>query len=128
MRNKSILIVEDSPTDAYALKQLIWEYGSYDIEVAEDGREAVRLAKELNPDLIIMDVVLPNMNGFQATRMLTSAKETSHIPVVILTTKGQETDRIWGLKQGALDYLTKPAVKSEVQETLKKFIELEDTA
>ncbi len=75
---------------------------------AENGEEGVRKAKAMKPDLIFMDIVMPGVNGYQATRMLINDPETSLIPIIMVTTKGQETDRVWGLRQGAVDYLVKP--------------------
>ena len=75
---------------------------------AENGEEGIRKAKAMKPDLIFMDIVMPGVNGYQATRMLNSDPETSLIPIIMVTTKGQETDRVWGLRQGAVDYLVKP--------------------
>jgi twitching motility two-component system response regulator PilH len=75
---------------------------------ASDGAEAIKKAKAMKPDLIFMDVVMPGVNGFQATRKLTADPETREIPVIMVTSKDQETDRIWGMRQGAVDYLVKP--------------------
>ncbi len=104
---KKILIVEDSPTERQLLTELLTKKG-YDVIVAADGDEGVAKAKSELPDLIIMDVVLPGVNGYQATRSITRGDSTKHIPVIICTTKGQETDKIWGMRQGALAYLVKP--------------------
>jgi twitching motility two-component system response regulator PilH len=102
-----ILIVDDSPTEVHVMSTALQRHG-FRIAVAGDGDEAVRLAREIHPDLIFMDVVMPGTNGFQATRTLTGDPETSKIPVVMVTSKNQPTDRIWGLRQGAIDYLVKP--------------------
>jgi twitching motility two-component system response regulator PilH len=89
---------------------------------AKDGIEGVEVAKAELPDLILMDVVMPNINGFQATRQITKNPSTSHIPVIIVTTKDQETDRIWGARQGAKGYVTKPADEDTLMETINKFL------
>jgi twitching motility two-component system response regulator PilH len=102
-----ILIVDDSPTEVHAMRTALERHG-YRIESASDGAEAIVKAKALKPDLIFMDVVMPGVNGFQATRKLSADPETKNIPVIMVTSKDQETDRIWGIRQGAVDYLVKP--------------------
>jgi len=102
-----ILIVDDSPTEVHVMQKALEKHG-YRTAAAADGAEGVRLAREMSPDLIFMDIVMPGVNGFQATRMLNNDPETSLIPIIMVTTKGQETDRVWGLRQGAVDYLVKP--------------------
>ena len=104
---KKILVVDDSPTERHVLVELLTRNG-YQVITAENGEEGVGKAKTELPDLILMDVVMPGLNGYQATRTLTRDEATKHIPVIVCTSKGQETDRIWGLRQGALDYLVKP--------------------
>ena len=106
-----ILIIDDSPTELHVMQKALEKHG-YRTAAAADGAEGVRLAREINPDLIFMDIVMPGMNGYQATRALASDPRTRSIPVIMVTSKGQETDRIWGLRQGARDYVTKP-VKAE---------------
>lgn len=104
---KKILIVDDSPTDRQFFMETLSKQG-YQCVIAESGDEAIVKAKSEKPDLILMDVVMPGTNGFQATRTLTRDAATKHIPVIVVTNKNQETDRIWGMRQGAKDYLTKP--------------------
>lgn len=104
---KKILIVDDSPTERHVLQQLLVGRG-YEVAIAEDGETGIVRAKEVKPDLILMDVVMPGINGYQATRSLTRDDDTKHIPVILCTSKGQDTDRIWGMRQGANDYLVKP--------------------
>ena len=108
---KKILIVDDSPTERHYLSEILAR-GGFDVVTSDSGEDALRKAKALLPDLILMDVVMPGMNGFQATRAITRDEATKNIPVLICTTKSQETDRIWGLRQGARDYMVKP-VQSE---------------
>lgn len=102
-----VLIVDDSPTETYKLSGML-EKNGHTVITAEDGEQGVATAKAEVPDLVLMDIVMPGLNGFQATRQLSKAPETAHIPVVIVTTKDQETDRVWGMRQGAKAYLTKP--------------------
>ncbi|MAZ88976.1 MAG: two-component system response regulator [Cellvibrionaceae bacterium] len=102
-----VLIVDDSPTETYKLTSIL-EKNGHSVITAETGESGVATAKQERPDLVLMDIVMPGLNGFQATRQLSKANETSHIPVIIVTTKDQETDRVWGLRQGAKAYLTKP--------------------
>jgi twitching motility two-component system response regulator PilH len=107
MSIRTILVVDDSPTERYFLTDILRRHG-YEVLNANSGEEGVAKAKSDRPDLILMDVVMPGLNGFQATRMLSRDDETRDIPVIMCTTKGQETDRIWGMRQGAVEYLVKP--------------------
>ncbi|HET9114350.1 MAG TPA: response regulator [Burkholderiales bacterium] len=107
MAVQKILIVDDSPTERYFLADLLGKQG-YQINLAENGTEALEKAKQLMPDLILMDVVMPGLNGFQATRAISKDEDLKHIPVILCTTKDQETDKIWGLRQGAIEYIVKP--------------------
>jgi len=104
---KTVLVVDDSPTERHVLVELLTRNG-YQVITAENSEEGVEKAKRELPDLILMDVVMPGLNGYQATRTLTRDEATKHIPIIVCTSKGQETDRIWGLRQGALDYIVKP--------------------
>lgn len=115
-----ILVVDDSPTDRHILSDILVRSG-YVVDVAASGEEGIEKARQAWPDLILMDVVMPGMNGYQATRELARDQTTSHIPVVLCTTKGQQTDKIWGLRQGARAYITKPV---EAADLLRKIIEL----
>ena len=116
MAKKHILIVDDSPTDIQALKQILSEIGDYEISTAEDGVEGIEKAEALLPDLILMDVVMPNLNGFQATRKITRNEKTAHIPVLIVTTKEQVSDNIWAIRQGASGFVNKPVDKEILEE------------
>lgn len=102
-----IMIVDDSPTDAHHLQKILQKNG-YQTLTAANGDEGIECARREKPDLILMDVVMPGLNGFQATRELASDPETASIPVIIVTRKDQKVDRVWGLRQGAREYLTKP--------------------
>ena len=108
-----ILIVDDSPTEVHVFKNALERHG-FKTATATDGVEGVRMAKEIQPDLIFMDIVMPNMNGYQATRALSNAPHTRTIPIVMVTSKGQETDKIWGMRQGARDYIVKPVNRDEL--------------
>ena len=108
-----ILIVDDSPTERHVLTSLLTRNG-YQVIAAQSGEEGIAKAKSELPDLILMDVVMPGLNGYQATRTLTRDPATKNIPVIACTTKGQETDKIWGLRQGAQDYLVKPVNGQEL--------------
>ena len=108
-----VLIVDDSPSQLVGLKRITEKLG-HEVITAEDGAAGVEAAKRELPDLILMDVVMPNLNGFQATRTLAKDPKTSHIPVILVTTKDQETDRVWGMRQGAKTYVTKPVNEGEL--------------
>jgi len=102
-----ILVVDDSPTDRQFMLETLAKKG-YQVVVADSGEEAIVKAKSERPDLILMDVVMPGINGYQATRAITRDEATKHIPVILCSSKNQDTDRLWGLRQGAKDYLFKP--------------------
>jgi twitching motility two-component system response regulator PilH len=108
-----VLIVDDSPTDVHVMQKAL-EQNGFQTASAADGSEAIRKARELHPDLILMDIVMPGLNGFQATRQLASDPETRAIPVIMVTSKSQESDRVWGLRQGAVDYLVKPVASDQL--------------
>ena len=112
-----ILVVDDSPTEVHVLTAMLQKNG-FEVLSASSGEEGVEMATSEKPDLVLMDVVMPGMNGFQVTRKLTKNPETGSIPVIIITTKDQETDRIWGMRQGAKDYITKPAVEGDLIEKI----------
>ena len=108
-----IMIVDDSPTEVHVMKTALEKHG-FETMSAADGTECLALAREMRPDLIFMDVVMPGLNGFQATRTLSRDPQTRSIPVIMVTTKDQESDRIWGMRQGAVDYLVKPVEASDL--------------
>lgn len=113
-----VLIVDDSPTETYKLTSML-EKNGHAVITAETGEEGVSIAKKELPDVVLMDIVMPGLNGFQATRQLSKASETSTIPVIIVTTKDQETDRVWGMRQGAKAYLTKPIEEKVLMDAIK---------
>jgi twitching motility two-component system response regulator PilH len=108
-----ILIVDDSPTEVHVMQKALERHG-YRTAIAADGAEGVRLARQMHPDLIFMDIVMPGVNGYQATRALVNDPDTRSIPIVMVTSKGQEADKAWGLRQGAVDYLVKPVSPDEL--------------
>ncbi len=104
---RKILVADDSPVERLALQEVLTRNG-YQVLTAENGEQAIARSRSDHPDLILMDVVMPGMNGYQATRTITRDEATRDIPVIMCTSKGQETDKIWGMRQGANDYLVKP--------------------
>ena len=116
-----ILIVDDSPSQVAGMRRIVEKLG-HELIVAEDGASGVEVAKRERPDLILMDVVMPNLNGFQATRTVSRDPLTKHIPVVMVTTKDQDTDRVWGMRQGAKAYLNKPLNEAELVAILRQLI------
>lgn len=116
-----VLIVDDSPTEVHVLSSVL-EKGGYTVLTAANGEDGIAQARAAMPDLILMDVVMPGMNGFQATRQLTKDPATANIPIIIVTTKDQETDRVWGLRQGAKDYITKPIEEAVLLEKIKALL------
>ncbi|MCC6135309.1 MAG: response regulator [Candidatus Contendobacter sp.] len=116
-----ILIVDDSPTQTLSISKILKKHG-HEIITAKDGEEGVEVAKAELPDLVLMDVVMPKINGFQATRQITKNPSTSHIPVIIVTTKDQETDRIWGARQGAKSYVTKPVEEELLMNAINQYL------
>ncbi len=117
---QKILVVDDSPTERYFLTDVLVKNG-FSVSTAENGEEALSKVKSDKPELVLMDVVMPGQNGFQITRAIARDPETQDIPIIICTSKGQETDRIWGLRQGARDYIVKPI---DPQELLSKIAAL----
>ena len=110
---RKILVVDDSPVERLALQEVLGRNG-YQVLTAENGEQAIARSRSDHPDLILMDVVMPGMNGYQATRTISRDDETREIPIIMCTSKGQETDKIWGMRQGALDYLVKPVDHDEL--------------
>jgi twitching motility two-component system response regulator PilH len=116
-----VLIVDDSPTELHVLRRLLEKHGHQTL-VAHDATQGIDLARREQPDLILMDVVMPNLNGFQATRSISREPTTKHIPVILVTTKDQDTDRMWGMRQGAKAYLTKPFSEDELSEVIERIL------
>lgn len=121
LQSGTILVVDDSPTEVHIFKKILAKQG-YQILTAKDGQEGVDMANEVGPDLIIMDVVMPVLNGFQATRQLKNNPKTADIPVIMVTTKDQKTDINWGMRQGANEYLVKPVAPAELLNKIKALL------
>ncbi|MFK7853716.1 MAG: PleD family two-component system response regulator [Granulosicoccus sp.] len=118
----SILLIDDSPTDAHVYGSMLRAEG-HEVSIATSGEEGIDSARRLQPDIIIMDVVMPGLNGFEATRLLAREDDTANIPVIILSTRQGESDRLWGLRQGAYDYLCKPVSKPELLSSVDAALE-----
>ncbi len=116
-----ILIVDDSTTQKNAIARILANHG-HEVISTDNGADGVAMALEELPDLIIMDVVMPDMNGFQATRKITRNKFTEHIPIILVSTKSQETDRLWGERQGARGYMVKPVEETKLIDTVAQLL------
>ncbi len=112
-----ILVVDDSPTETHQFVNALAKDG-HQVLTAASGSDGISIAAEEKPDVILMDVVMPGINGFQATRQLTRSETTAHIPVIIVSSKSQDADRVWGERQGACGYLTKPVDDRTLIETV----------
>ncbi len=108
-----VLVVDDSPTEIFQFKEML-EKAGFEVITATNGREGVQMAVEEQPDIVLMDIVMPDMNGFQATRQISRGADTKHIPVIIVSSKNQDTDKVWGERQGAKGYVTKPVDTKEL--------------
>jgi twitching motility two-component system response regulator PilH len=113
MTIQKILLIDDSKTELHVLSELLGKRG-YEVRTAENGDEAIRRLAEDKPDLILMDVVMPGQNGFQLTRSITRDPRFADVPVIMCTSKSQETDKLWGMRQGARDYVVKPVNADEL--------------
>src|SRR3974377_450162 len=121
MPAKTILMVEDSPTEMKLMQQALQGKG-YNLISAVDGEEALEKVAQQKPDVVLLDIILPRKNGFQVCRQLKSSPETQNIRVILITSKTQETDRFWGLKQGADEYLTKPVTAEGLRASVAKYV------
>jgi twitching motility two-component system response regulator PilH len=121
MAVKKVLIVDDSATERHVLEQIMSEAG-FVVITASTGEEGVAKARAEMPTLVLMDVVMPGMNGYQATREIAKGKDTVGIPVIICTSRGAETDKLWGLRQGAQEYLVKPINKQALLQKVQKIL------
>jgi twitching motility two-component system response regulator PilH len=117
---RNILIVDDSKTELYHLSDVLGKAG-FKVRTAENGEEALRRLGEETPDLVLMDVVMPGQNGFQLTRTITRDPRWSAVPVIMCTSKNQETDKVWGMRQGARDYIVKPVNSEELLAKIRAF-------
>ncbi len=109
----TVLIIDDSPTELHLFQNML-EKNGFETLLADNGDEGIKQAASSRPDCILMDVVMPGMNGFQATRKLSQNPMTSQIPIIIITSKDQETDKIWAKRQGAVEYLVKPIAEKQL--------------
>ena len=116
-----VLVVDDSPVEIFHFKHLLEKLG-YEVITAENGRDAVAIAEKEQPDVVLMDIVMPDMNGFQATRQISRGETTRHTPIIIVSSKDQETDKVWGQRQGAQGYLTKPVNSQMLLAALKSVV------
>jgi twitching motility two-component system response regulator PilH len=116
----SILLVDDSKTELHFLSEVLVNQG-FRVRTAENGAEALRRIAEEKPDLILMDVVMPGLNGFQLTRTITRDPQYANVPVIMCTSKSQETDKVWGMRQGARDYVVKPVNPQELVQKIRAF-------
>ena len=117
-----VLIVDDSPTEMAALTGMLKRHGVEGLS-AQNADAGLELARTRHPDLVLMDVVMPGLNGFQATRQLAKDPDTSGIPVVMVSTKSQETDRVWAMRQGARGYVTKPIDERLLLQTIRQVLD-----
>jgi twitching motility two-component system response regulator PilH len=115
---RNVLVVDDSKTELYHLSDILGK-GGFAVRTAENGEEALCRLAEAKPDLILMDVVMPGANGFQLTRTITRDPQFAGVPVILCTSKNQETDKVWGLRQGARDYIVKPVNGAELLAKIK---------
>ena len=120
MTIRKILLVDDSKTELHFMSDLLGKRG-YAIRTAENGEEAMKRLGEETPDLILMDVVMPGQNGFQLTRAITRDPRFANVPVIMCTSKNQETDKVWGMRQGARDYVVKPVDPDELISKIRAF-------
>ncbi|HTS60467.1 MAG TPA: response regulator [Candidatus Acidoferrales bacterium] len=120
MPNKTILVVDDSPTERKMVQQALQGKG-YNLVWAEDGEEALEKVARQKPDLVLLDIILPRKNGYQVCRQLKTSPETQNIKVILISSKAQDTDRFWGLKQGADEYLTKPVAAENLAASVAKY-------
>ena len=121
----TVMIVDDSPTDIFQTQQILELHG-FEVISSDSALNAIEMAKTVLPDIILMDVVMPGINGFRATREIKNSSVTSGIPIIMLTNKDQETDRVWARRQGADDFLSKPVDETILLDAIKKALSEED--
>ena len=115
----TVLVIDDSPSEMAKFRDMLSK-NNFQVLEASNGEQGYQMAVDHLPDVILMDVVMPEMNGFQATRKITRGKTTAHIPIIMISTKIQETDRVWGKRQGAKEYITKPIDESGLVQIIRK--------
>ena len=118
MAIKKVLVVDDTNTDLKKLETIIAEAG-YSVITASSGKDALEKAKSMHPDAVFLDVIMPDMNGFQVCRAIKTDAATKDIPVVIVSSKGEKTDKVWGEEQGATGYITKPYTPEQIVTQLR---------
>ena len=118
----TVLVIDDSPSEMAKFRDILAK-NNYQVLEATNGEQGCQMAIDHLPDVILMEVVMPEMNGFQATRKITRGKTTSHIPIIMISTKNQETDRVWGKRQGAKEYITKPIDESSLVQIIRRVME-----
>ena len=118
----TVLVIDDSPSEMAKFRDMLAK-NNYQVLEATNGEQGCQMAIDHLPDVILMDVVMPEMNVFQATRKITRGKTTSHIPIIMISTKNQETDRVWGKRQGAKEYITKPIDESGLVQIIRRVME-----
>ena len=121
MAIQKILLVDDSKTELHYMSELLGKSG-FSVRTAENGEEAMKRLGEDKPDLILMDVVMPGQNGFQLTRAITRDPRFVNVPVIMCTSKNQETDKVWGMRQGAKAYITKPFTENQLVEVINSLL------
>ena len=121
MQNKTVLVIDDSMTDFLYVKNIL-AHGGFQVAYASSAKEGIDEAKKMQPDCILMDVVMPEVNGFQATRVLSRDVTTADIPIIMLSSKSQKTDKVWAERQGAKHYITKPANPKLLLSTLRNIL------
>ncbi len=121
---KHVLIIDDSLTETRVFRSLL-EHRGYKVSIACNGQEGIEVARVCKPDLILMDVVMPLLNGFQATRDLSRHPDTQHIPIIVCSSKATETDRLWAMRQGAKAYLIKPVKLPLLLDAINKYMPVE---
>lgn len=121
MHGKTILLVDDSPTNISAMVAALRDKGCR-LVTAVDGESAIQIARDQQPDLVLLDVILPRMNGFQVCRQLKTTPDTRDIKIILVTSKSQESDRFWGMKQGADEYLTKPYTNDQLLASVARHV------
>jgi twitching motility two-component system response regulator PilH len=124
LENLNVLVVDDSRTQLHVMEKMLNAVG-INTMTAENGRQAILVARHQKPDIILMDIVMPEINGFQATRYLTRQPDTRHIPIIIISGSDQDSDKAWGLKLGARDYMKKPVDKAELLRKIASLVKLE---
>ena len=117
-----VLVVDDSATYRLRLRLMLAKLG-HEVVTASDGAEALELAGDEQPDIVLMDVVMPGMNGYEATRALGRDPATRDIPVIFVTSMDGEVDRVWGMRQGAAAYVTKPVGSEELKSAIADAIQ-----